>query len=80
LRPLWGSDVGLNCIFIRRLPMPGAVRGVAVAAPDDDFVVFVNDSLCPDAQRAAAEHELRHIRLNHFYDEEPVVINEIEAQ
>ncbi len=80
MRPLWGSDVDLNCIFIRRLALPGSVRGVAVAAPDDDFIVFVNDSLCPDAQRAAAEHELRHIRLDHFYDEEPVVISELEAR
>lgn len=56
------------------------MRGVAVAAPDDDFVVFVNDALCPDAQREAAEHELRHIRLDHFYDDEPVVISELEAR
>ncbi|MDY5007628.1 hypothetical protein [Candidatus Allofournierella merdipullorum] len=70
----------MNCIFIRRLALPGTVRGVAVAAPDDDFVVFVNESLCPDAQREAAEHELRHIRLDHFYDDEPVVISELEAR
>ena len=51
-----------------------------MAAPDDDFVVFVNDALCPDAQREAAEHELRHTRLDHFYDDEPVVISELEAR
>lgn len=79
MRPRWGSD-GLNRIFIRRLALPGTVRGCVVAAPDDDFVVFVNECLCPDAQRAAAEHELRHIRLDHFYDEEPVVISELEAR
>lgn len=56
------------------------MRGVTVAAPDDDFIVFVNDSLCPDTQRKAAEHELRHIRLDHFYHDEPVVINELEAK
>lgn len=60
--------------------MPGSVRGVTVAAPDDDFVVFVNDSLGPDIQRKAAEHELRHIRLDHFYHDEPVVVNELEAR
>lgn len=56
------------------------MRGVTVAAPDDDFIVFVNDSLCPDTQRKAAEHELRHIQLDHFYHDEPVVINELEAK
>lgn len=70
----------MNCIFIRRLTLPGTVRGCVVTAPDDDFLVFVNDALCPNAQRAAAEHELRHIRLDHFYDEEPVVISELEAR
>ena len=70
----------MNCIFIRQLSLPGTVQGVAVAAPDDDFMIFVNDALCPDAQREAAEHELRHMRLDHIYDDEPVVINELEAR
>lgn len=73
-----GSEA-VNCVFIRGLSMPGTVRGVTVAAPDDDFVVFVNTNLCPDMQAKAAAHEIRHIRFNHFYNEEPVVINEIEA-
>ena len=66
-------------VFIRALALPGSVRGSVVTAPDDDFVIFVNSNLCPDSQRAAAEHELRHIRLDHFYDDEPVVICELEA-
>lgn len=69
----------MNCVFIRGLNMPGSVRGVAVSAPDDDFMVFVNSNLSPDAQRRAAEHEIQHIRFNHFYNEEPVVICELEA-
>lgn len=69
----------MNRIFIRRIYMPGKVRGVTIAAPDDDFVVFINDALRPEVQRAAAEHELRHIKLDHFYDDDPVVISELEA-
>lgn len=80
MRLHWGSDKGLNRVFVRGLSLPGSVRGVSVAAPDDDFIVFVNDTLCADAQKAAAEHELRHIRLDHFYDDEPVVISELEAR
>lgn len=79
MRPRWGSE-NVNCVFIRGLAMPGSVRGVTVAAPDDDFMVFVNTNLCPDTQAKAAAHEIRHIRLDHFYNEEPVVINEIEAK
>ena len=69
----------MNRVFIYRIYMPGKVRGVTVAAPDDDFVVLINDALCPEIQRAAAEHELRHIKLDHFYGDEPVVIDEMEA-
>lgn len=69
----------MNQIFIRGADMPGKVRGVTVAAPDDDFMIFVNSNLCPETQRRAAAHELRHIRQNHFYDDEPVVVNEMEA-
>ena len=66
-------------IFIRGLALPGKVRGVTIFAPDDDFVVFINTDLCEETQSKAIEHELRHIKMNHFYNEEPVIINEIEA-
>ena len=79
MRPHWGSET-VNCIFVRRLALPGCVRGVAVAAPDEDFVVFINDCLCPNAQKEAAEHEIRHIQADHFYNCDPVVINEREAR
>ena len=51
-----------------------------MAVPDNDFMSFVSDALFTDVQRVTAEHEPRHIRLKHFYDEKPVVINEIEAR
>lgn len=70
----------MNQIFIRGIGLPGRVRGVTVMAPDDDFIVFVNTNLCPDTQKAAVEHELRHIRKNHFYNGDPVVVNELEAE
>ena len=69
----------VNQIFIQGADMPSKVRCVTIAAPDDDFMVFVNTNLCPDTQAKAAAHEIRHIRLDHFYNQEPVVINEIEA-
>lgn len=32
-----------------------------------------------DTQQKAAKHELKHITSEHFYDYEPVVHNELEA-
>lgn len=46
----------------------------------DDFFVFVNTVLSPECQQRAARHELQHIKKDHFYNSEPVVVNELEAQ
>ena len=60
--------------------MPGRVRGVTVPIPEDDFVVFVNINLCPATQQDAIRHELIHIKKDHFYHDDPVIINELEAE
>lgn len=70
----------MNQVFIRGIALPGSVRGVTVFAPDDDFIVFINTNLCPETQSKAITHELRHIQLNHFYNDDLVVINEMEAE
>lgn len=69
----------MNCVFIRGLDMPGGVRGVTVTAPDDDYIIFLNTCLCPETQKRALAHEMNHIKQDHFYNEEPVIINEMEA-
>lgn len=68
----------MNQIFIRGADLPGRVRGVTVQV-EDDFIVMINSCLCPETQREATAHEIRHIKLDHFYHDEPVVVNEIEA-
>lgn len=69
----------MNCIFIKGAELPAKVRG-AVAMVQDDFFVYVNTVLSPECQQRAAQHELRHIKRDHFYNQEPVVVNELEAQ
>ena len=73
------SEVLMGQVFVRGLSLPGKIRGVTIFAPDDDFVVFINTDLCKATQRKALDHEMHHIRMNHFYNEDPVVINEMEA-
>lgn len=65
-------------IFIRGLSLPGKVRGVTVEV-QDDFIVFINTNLCPETQQRAIQHEIKHIKSDHFYQDSPVVINELEA-
>ena len=64
---------------MRGIALPGSVRG-AVVEIQDDFIVYINTNLCEEAQRVAVAHELRHIEKDHFYNEQPVVYNEFEAQ
>ena len=67
-------------VFVRYAALPVCVRGVTLPIEDGRFDIYLNNRLCENAQRAALEHELQHIRENHFYDCDPVVINEKRAQ
>ena len=66
-------------IFVRYLAFPRTVRGVTMPNDDGTFSVYINTCLCEQVQQETFAHELAHIRLNHFYDYEPVVVNEREA-
>lgn len=66
-------------IFIRGLELPLTVRGVMVLDEDGNYNVYINILLSYDTQQKAAKHELKHITSEHFYDYEPVVHNELEA-
>jgi hypothetical protein len=54
-------------VHVRHLTLPLSVRGVTVPNGDDSFDVYINRRLSPEKQRSALEHELRHIRRDHFY-------------
>lgn len=66
-------------VFIRLVPLPHAVRAVTLPNDDDTFDIYVNSSLSEELQASAVEHELNHIRKDHFYDCNPVWFNEQEA-
>lgn len=46
---------------------------------DGNFNVYINILLSHAVQQKATKHELKHIKSGHFYDYEPVVYNELEA-
>ena len=66
-------------IFIRPLALPHAVRAVTLPNEDGTFDIYINSNLPEELRQKALEHELKHIRKDHFYNEDPVWLNEEEA-
>ena len=65
--------------FIRGLELPLSVKGITVLDSDGNYNVYINILLSDETQLKAVEHEITHIIKEHFYDYEPVVHNELEA-
>jgi len=68
-----------NNIFIRLLSLPHGVRAVTLPNIDGTFDIYINSNMPEELQQAALEHELNHISKDHFYDCNPVWLNEQEA-
>lgn len=58
----------MNRIFLRLASMPMTVKGVTIPDAEGDYTVFINDALCPETRKRVIEHEMAHIRQNHFSD------------
>lgn len=69
----------MDNIFIRNLELPPTINGVTVLDNEGDYNVYINTLLSYDTQQKTAKHEIRHIMKEHFYDFEPVIHNELEA-
>lgn len=68
-------------IFVRLIRFPStAVRAVTLPNDDGTFDIYINERLPEELQREALEHELKHIRKDHFYNDDPVWVNEKEAK
>ena len=68
-----------NNIFIRSVPLPETVRAVVLPNDDSTFDIYINSNLPEELQHLALNHELEHIRRDHFYNDDPVWLNEQEA-
>lgn len=66
-------------IFVRTVPLPLAVRAVTLPNEDGTFDIYLNANLPDELQQKALNHELRHIRKDHFYNDDPIWLNEKEA-
>lgn len=68
-----------NNIFVRSVPLPEAVRAVVLPNNDGTFDIYINSNLPDELQQRALTHEMEHIRRDHFYNNDPVWLNEQEA-
>lgn len=66
-------------IFVRTIPLPIAVRAVTLPNDDGTFDIYINANLPDELQQKALSHELGHIHQDHFYNDDPVWLNEQEA-
>ena len=53
--------------YVRLVSLPTKVEGVTLPNDDGSFDIYINSRLSPLRQQETLEHELRHIRHEHFY-------------
>lgn len=71
---MWTPDY-----FVRLVELPRTVNGVTLPNDDSTFDIYLNSLLTEDEQKTALEHEIEHIRQDHFYnDVKP--LRQIEAE
>ena len=58
--------------YVRFISLPARVEGVTLPNDDGSFDIYINSRLSPAMQQETLEHELRHIRHDHFYLSVPV--------
>lgn len=70
----------MDCIIIRILDLPAAVRGVTVKDAEGDYNVYLNARMADEARVLAYRHEIDHIRRGHFYSSLAVALKEQEVK
>lgn len=62
-------------IRLAKIPTPG----VTVLDEDGNYNIYIDDRLTFEERRKVADHEMNHIRMNHFFLNTPVAECEHEA-
>lgn len=59
----------MNDVIVRFLDMPTTIKGMTVLDEEGYYNVYLNPRLASNMQNETLEHELRHIKEGHFYDD-----------
>ena len=66
--------------YMRLVELPRRVEGVSVLNSDGSFDIYINSLLPPGKRQEVLEHELSHIRREHFYLDMPISLMERQAE
>ena len=58
--------------YVRLVALPLRVEGVTVPNSDGSFSVYINSALPEERRAQVLEHELRHLKQEHFYLDLPL--------
>lgn len=70
----------MDDIFIHELDLPPSVRASTIPDENGDFTILINSNLCVEAKKTVIEHEMTHIKHDHFYRDLAVTADEYEAR
>ncbi len=65
--------------YVRLVELPRTVDGVSVPNDDGSFDIYINSKLSPARREKALQHELMHLRREHFYVDMPIARIEKQA-
>lgn len=66
--------------YVRLVELPPTVEGVTIPNDDGTFEIYLNSLLCETRRAECLEHEIRHIKKDHFYNDiQPIEEIECEA-
>lgn len=66
--------------YVRHVSLPRRVEGVSVPNDDGSFDIYINSALSPQRRQEVLEHELRHLKAEHFYLDMPISRMERQAE
>lgn len=70
----------MNEIIVRYQDLPVSVKSFTLTDENDDYNIYINSNLDTFQQREAYNHELLHIKNNHFYRDTTAAIDEADIK
>ena len=55
--------------FVRFIDLPPHINSLTIPNDDGTFDISINSRLCESRQKKAIQHEIEHIKKDHFYDD-----------
>ena len=68
----------MDAVIVRIIDMPYEVKGATAKDAEGDYNVYLNARYSSDIRAEAWQHELEHIKRDHFYSQKSV--KEMEAE